>query len=254
LARIANPAYEVAWRRSGNLLAAAWFDLRGGLERCLEPGARALVWIFLGLAVGWWLTVPLHELSHVGACWAAGGRVTRLEIDPLYGGALLARWLPFVAPASAYAGRLSGFDTGGRDLVYLATDLGPYLWTLFPGVWAWRRAGRRGRGFAFGLWMPLALATFLSATGDAYEIGSLAVTRLPAWSDVANRALLRGDDLLLRAHEIGAHGAAAPWAGFVLAAALGVAWAFAWYALASAIATWLGEAPLAERSSPAAAS
>ena len=241
-------------RRLWDLLAVAWADLRGGLDRCLEKGPRALAWIFLGLAVGWWLTVPVHELSHAGACWATGGRVERLEIDSLYGGALLARWLPFVVPASEYAGRLAGFDTGGRDLTYLATDLGPYLWTLWPGVWGWRWAGRRGRGFVFGLLMPLALAPLLSLTGDAYEIGSLAVTRLPAWSDAASRALLRGDDLLLLAGELGARGAAAPRGGFVLAATLGVVWAFAWYALASALATRLGEPPLTERSAPAASS
>jgi hypothetical protein len=41
--------------------------------------------------------------------------VWRLEIDPLYGGALLARWLPFVEAGGEYAGRLSGFDTAGSD-------------------------------------------------------------------------------------------------------------------------------------------
>src|SRR5262249_20119331 len=117
-------------------------DVLCGLDRCLT-GASALPIIGLGLAAGWWLYVPVHELLHAAACAVAGGTVSRLEIDPLYGGSLWARIFPFVTSGSEYAGRLSGFDTGGSDAVYLATDLGPFLLTLVPGVWAMRWTARR---------------------------------------------------------------------------------------------------------------
>ena len=130
----------------------------------------------------------MHELLHAAACRASGGEVTRLEIDRLYGGALLARVFPFVVPASEYAGRLSGFNTRGSDLIYLATDLGPFLLTLFPGVWALRRAAAARSAALFGAALPFALAPFLSLTGDAYEIGSILATRLPPWAAPAVRA------------------------------------------------------------------
>jgi len=232
-------------RRSASLsplLAAR--DVWRGLDRCLAGGA-AFAWTAVGLVAGWWLYVPAHELLHAVACVAAGGTVSRLEIAPLYGGALLARYLPFVAPGGggeSYAGRLSGFDTGGSDLVYLATDLGPFLLTLFPGVWGLRRAAR-GHPLVFGLTLPLALAPFLSLGGDAYEIGSILVTRLPRWSDPALRKLLRGDDLAAKIASLPAT-AAAPWGGLALAASLGLAWALLVYALAGAVATALGEPPV----------
>jgi hypothetical protein len=189
--------------------------------------------------------VPVHELLHAAACRAAGGGVSRLEIAPLYGGYLFARLLPFVAPTGEgrYAGRLAGFDTRGSDLVYLATDLGPFLLTVFPGAWALRRAAARGLPLVFGLVLPLALAPFLSLGGDAYEIGSILVTRLSPWSDAAARGLLRGDDLAAKIAWLPAT-AAAPWGGLALAAALGLAWAIAVYALAGAVATALGEPPV----------
>ncbi|MDP9122753.1 MAG: hypothetical protein M3O15_15515, partial [Acidobacteriota bacterium] len=125
-------------RALGRLLTLPGREVVAGLDRCLATGWRGILWVGLGLAAGWWTYVPLHELLHAAACRAAGGTVTRLEIDPLYGGALLARVLPFVAAGRSgpYAGRLSGFDTHGSDLTYLATDLGPFILALLPGVWA----------------------------------------------------------------------------------------------------------------------
>jgi hypothetical protein len=188
--------------------------------------------VFLGLLAGWWVYVPLHELLHAAACTAAGGAVSRLEIDGLYGGALLARIFPFVVSGSEYAGRLSGFDTRGSDLIYLATDLGPFVLTLFPGVWLLRRAAAARRPLLFGASLPFAMAPFLSLTGDAYEIGSILITRLPPW---ARDGLLRGDDLFAKGAEL-ARTPGAPWAGFALAALLGAAWAFLTWALGSALA------------------
>jgi hypothetical protein len=240
-------------------------DTYRGLDRCMAAGGwRALAAIGCGLVAGWWIYVPVHELLHAAACAAAGGEVKRLEIAAAFGGAALARLLPFVAAGSGdYAGRLSGFDTHGSDLVYLATDLGPYLLTVFPGVWWLRRAARGAGGdrpfrgmFAFGAALPVALAPFLSLSGDAYEIGSIVVTRLPPWTSPAVRLLLRGDDLGLRWQAIAA--AALPaalrdgpgtavwtwWAGALLAAGLGLAWAVLTYGAGSLAAAGAGEPPL----------
>jgi len=220
-------------------LLVPFTDTLNGLDRCLDRGARGLLFAALGLLAGWWIYVPLHELLHAAACRATGGEVTRLEIDPIYGGAPLARALPFVVPASRYAGRLSGFDTHGSDLIYLATDLGPFLLTLFPGVWALRRAAAARQGLLFGIALPFALAPFLSLGGDAYEIGSILATRLPPWAAPATRALLRGDDLGKKIGELsGTPGA--PWGGALLAVLLGTLWAFGTYALAGAVARALG--------------
>jgi hypothetical protein len=217
-------------------------DVWHGLDRCLGAGARGRSLAALGLLAGWWIYVPVHELLHAAACRAAGGEVTRLEIDRIYFGAALARIFPFVVPASDYAGRLSGFDTHGSDWIYLATDLGPFLLTLFPGVWALRRAARARNALLFGAVLPFAFAPFLSLTGDAYEIGSILATRLPPWAGAATRALLRGDDLVRKLGEL-ADMPGAPWGGAILAALIGVAWAFLTYALGDVVARALGSHP-----------
>jgi hypothetical protein len=232
-------------------LIVPFLDAFHGLDRCLDRGARGLVYAALGLIAGWWLYVPVHELLHAAACWAAGGTVTRLEVDRLYGGALLARVFPFIVPASDYAGRLSGFNTHGSDLIYLATDLGPFLLTLFPGVWALRRAAAARRAAWFGAALPFALAPFLSLGGDAYEIGSILATRLPPWAAPAARSLLRGDDLVKKLGELaGVPGA--PWGGAALAALLGLAWAFLTYGLGDALARALGQGPIPAEPRPTA--
>jgi hypothetical protein len=219
-----------------------FLDAFHGLDRCLDRGTRGLALALLGLAAGWWIYVPIHELLHAGACAAAGGEVTRLEIAPQYGGGLLARIFPFVVSGGEYAGRLSGFDTRGSDLIYLATDLGPFVLTLFPGVWLLRRAGTAGRPLLFGLALPFAFAPFLSLPGDAYEIGSILVTRLPAWSGEG----LRADDLIKKAEELAAL-PDAPWGGFVLAALLGLAWAVLTCMAGGAVARMLGQRPVLRR-------
>ncbi len=208
--------------------AAPVRDVLGGMERCLEVGVKGLFLLFGGLLVGWWIYVPLHELLHAFACIVTGGTVSRLEIAPLYGGGLLAQIIPFVEAGGDYAGRLSGFDTGGNDGIYLATDFGPFLLTVFPGVWALRWAARRRSGFGFGFWLPFALAPFMSLTGDAYEIGSIVTTWLPPWSGMAE--ILRSDDIFRLFPEL-AKQASPPWFGAVLGVLIGTLWAFATYAL-----------------------
>jgi hypothetical protein len=220
-------------------------DAFHGLDHCLGGGMPALLRVALGLAVGWWVYVPLHELLHALACMATGGTVQELEISPLYGGGLLAAWIPWVTAGGEYAGRLTGFDTGGSDLVYLATDFGPFLLTLLPGVWWLRRAARAASPLAFGASVPFALAPFTSITGDAYEIGSILVTRMPPWFQVGWKDLLRGDDVLLKVEELSSAGAGASvWAGLVVAVTLGLAWAFVTYGLGGGIARLLGQPPL----------
>jgi len=223
-------------------------DLLRGLDLALAGRAAALVAVFAGLAVGWWLYVPIHELLHVAGCVATGGAVERLDLDPMYGAALLAKIFPFVSSGSEYAGRLSGFDTHGSDWTYLATDLAPFLLAIFPGFWALRRAARRGSALLFGASLPFAFAPWLSLTGDAYEIGSLAAVQLPPWAPL--RGLLLGDDVFLRYRALADVAGPAPWGGFTLAIAIGVAWALATTTLASWLATRLGEPPL---EAPAAA-
>ena len=230
----------------GRHLRSVWSDPCAGLERLVGAGGgRAFVRIFAGLFTGWWIYVPLHELLHAAGCLLAGGTVSRLEIDAFYGGALLAAVFPFVHPASEYAGRLSGFDTGGSDLVYLVTDLFPYLLTLWPGLWAVRRAGRRGQAVWFGFFLPWGLAPLISLPGDAFEIGALCVRQLPPWNRAPVRELLLSDDLFAKAGELAGLGGA-PWGGFAMAAATGAVWAFGTVALASWAAACLGETPLSD--------
>ncbi|MEM7584928.1 MAG: hypothetical protein AAF560_16160 [Acidobacteriota bacterium] len=221
-------------RGLGRFFTAPAMDVWQGMERCLEVGFRGLLLLFVGLLVGWWIYVPLHELLHAFACIAAGGTVSELEIDTLYGGGPLSKVFPFVTAGSDYAGRLSGFDTGGSDAVYLATDFGPYLLTLFPGVWALRRAAGRRQAFLFGFWMPFALAPFMSLTGDAYEIGSIVTTWIPPWAGMDE--ILRSDDIFRLFPELGKL-ANPPWGGAVVGILIGTLWAFATYALAG----WLAD-------------
>jgi hypothetical protein len=231
--------------RLGSFLKRPFMDVLQGLERCLDRGVPGLLLAMLGLAAGWWIYVPLHELLHAAACLATGGEVSRLEIGAPYGGRILAWIVPFVVPESSYAGRLSGFDTHGSDLIYLATDLGPFVLTLFPGVWALRRSAAARRPLLFGMALPFALGPFLSLTGDAYEIGSILTTNLPPWNGLAVRELLRGDDLgkmLSRLAKV----PGAPWGGAGLAFFLGVLWAYLTYGLGSAVARKLEPARSAE--------
>lgn len=216
-------------------------DLLGGLERCLESGVGALLRVFAGLLAGWWLYVPVHELLHAAGCSLAGGEVYRLEISPLYGGAVLARWLPFVEPGGPYAGRLADFDTGGSLTVHLVTTGLPFLLTLFPGVWLLRRAGRARRSFLYGLVLAPACAPFLSLSGDAYEIASLLLTRLPPWATVEWRDLLVGDDLIAVGRAVAGHGSMTAWAGLSAGALGGALWALLTYGAGGLVARALGE-------------
>jgi hypothetical protein len=215
-------------------------DYLAALGVCLAPfGFRRLAAIITSLAVAWWLYVPLHELSHAFGCLLAGGTVTRLEIDPLYGAAWLQRFFPFVAVGSEYAGQLTGFDTGGSDWVYLATDFAPFLWTIIVGVPVLRAVGRGNgrpirRCLIFGAALPLAFAPFVSLTGDYYEMGSIIVSRLAV--GVGGGVSLerwRSDDVFRLVEELSNQAgglSAVDVLGIAVAQILGAALAFATYA------------------------
>lgn len=168
-----------------------------GMERVLDVGgAGALFAVLIGMLVSWWIYVPLHELAHAYGCIVAGGSVSRLEIDTLYGGSLLSELFPFVVAGSDYAGRLSGFETGGSDAVYLFTVFAPYLLTIIVGVpmLAAMARGPRPVALLYGAAIPWAYAPYVSLVGDYYEIGSILTSRLIlGWYPTA--AQWRGDDL-----------------------------------------------------------
>jgi len=157
------------------------------LRACIDGVARAprpyvaLAATGLAMVLAWFVYTPIHELLHVLGCVATGGTVSELEIRPVYGGALLAKVFPFVVSGGEYAGRLSGFDTRGSDLVYLATDATPYLLTLLIGVPALRLCAGRSRPLLFGAGVVVGLAPFYSLPGDYYEMGSILTTRAASW-------------------------------------------------------------------------
>ncbi|MDT8408278.1 MAG: hypothetical protein RQ741_01635 [Wenzhouxiangellaceae bacterium] len=165
------------------------------------PGPASLVWLMLGLLAGWWLYVPVHEMLHVAGCLLAGGEVSRLELAPLYGGDLLAGWLPFVVSGSDYAGQLIGFDTRGSDWIYQSCVLMPYILTIFPGFWFLQRLLHavepvsRARAIAVGGSMPVVAAPLISLTGDYYESGSILASGLLAARLERDPDLWRSDDL-----------------------------------------------------------
>jgi hypothetical protein len=180
-----------------DLFARPFRDFVIGLEiqLAVRRSPATLARILAGALASWWVYVPVHELMHVLGCEVSGGSVNELQVSPLYGGALLAKWFVFVVPGGDYAGRLSGFDTGGSDLVYLATDAMPYLLTIFVGVPLLRWSGGRRRPVLFGAAIPLAFAPVYSIPGDYYEMGSILVTRAMR-GFVGDLSLLRSDDVI----------------------------------------------------------
>jgi hypothetical protein len=227
----------------------AWME---GVARAPRP-FLTLAASLLAMGLTWFLYVPVHELLHVLGCVATGGSVSELQIQPIYGGALLAELFPFVVSGGEYAGRLSGFDTHGSDLVYLATDFTPYLLSILIGVPALRQCAMRARPLLFGAAVVLGLAPFYSIPGDYYEMGSILTTRALAWATGGGGPpvfeALRSDDLLALIGDLfarpaelglGGGGEVALGAGLIaLATAAAVLLAFSTYALGSAVAAAL---------------
>lgn len=191
--------------RLRGFLTRPFLEPLAALDRLLDAADRP--WLALGLvlavtAATWLLYVPLHELLHAAGCLVSGGEVNLLEIAPLYGGALLERWLSFVRSGGDYAGRLSGFTTGRSDMTYLVTVAAPYILSVL-GVALLRRASRRCSAALLGLSLVLTLAPFVGLTGDYYEMGSILISRTAAplqtppepAAEKSGLMRIRGDDL-----------------------------------------------------------
>lgn len=214
-----------------------------------RPGRKMAV-LLVGLVVTWFVYVPIHELLHVLGCVITGGSVSELEISPWYGGSLLARWFPFVVSGGEYAGRLSGFDTHGSDLIYLATDITPYLLTILLGIPLLRAGARGWRPGLLGVAVVVGLAPFYNLIGDYYEMGSIATTRAVTWLTGGGASVafegIRSDDifkligeLCTKPGELGLEGPGAIAGGVALTAlgfVLGVLFASATYGLGVAFA------------------
>ena len=168
------------------LLKAPVHDYLEALNICLgQLKISHLVAVILSFVVSWWCYVPIHELFHAFGCIIGGGQVSRLEIAPIYGADFLKVFFPFVKSASAYAGRLSGFDTHGSDFIYLLTDFFPYTITILIGIPLLKSVSSLNtspliNNIIFGISIPLAYAPFISITGDFYEMGSILVSRVVA--------------------------------------------------------------------------
>jgi len=188
---------------------APFSDLTAAFARALpHPPWRGLVAVFVGFVVSGWVYVPIHELLHAFGCVVTGGTVTRLEIDPHYGAALLREVFPFIAVGSDYAGQLTDFDTHGNDLIYLATVFAPFLLTILFGVALLRavaRVRRPGWGpcLLIGVATPQALAPFANALGDYYEMGSIIISRVVVLLDPGLvLEARRSDDLVKTTFEL----------------------------------------------------
>ena len=211
-------------------------DYFAALDALRDRGFGALAAAGAALLLSWFAYVPIHELFHAWGCLLAGGDVTRLEIAPEYGGAMLARIFPFVVAGSRYAGQLTGFDTHGNDGIYLATVLAPFLLTIVAGMPLLRRLARPLAHPAAGPWLlgavlPFAYAPFVSVPGDYYEAGSIVVSRAAHALDPAlPLARWRGDDVLKLTRELADAGASATdWLGIAASLALGIVLALLTY-------------------------
>ena len=178
--------YEFMVKDSGKwiirIIKKPFDDYFVALNSCLaRVELKNIIAIVTTLLISWWVYVPIHELLHAFGCIAGGGQVSRLEIAPVYGAGLLEKVFPFVTSGSKYAGRLSGFDTKGSDLVYLLTDFFPYLLTIVIGIPLLKSVSNRNaspfiKSIVFGFSIPFAYAPFISITGDYYEMGSIIVS------------------------------------------------------------------------------
>lgn len=176
-------------------------DVIACLERIMIPGRpfTELLPMLLSALVTWFIYVPVHELLHAFGVLAPGGAVTVLEVAPRYGGAIMAKYIPWVVAGGEYAGRLSGFDTQGSDLIYLSCVFAPFMLSVMIGVPLVKLCMPRRRPVLFGMAIVLGLAPFYNMPGDYYEMGSIIVTRALTVFDGGSDTLLfeglRSDDV-----------------------------------------------------------
>ena len=205
---------------------------------------RAMGVMVAAMIVTWFVYVPIHELLHVLGCVGTGGTVSQLEVAPQYGGHLLAKWFDFVVCGGEYAGRLSDFDWKGSDLIYLATDFGPFVLSVVIGVPLLKLCTRRSRPLLLGAAVVVGLAPFYNVIGDYYEMGSVITTRVvtvASGGDAIAFEGIRSDDIFklagefcLRPGELGLEGPAAIVVGaalILMSFLLGIVLAFVTYAL-----------------------
>jgi hypothetical protein len=175
------------------------------------------------VAVTWMVTVPIHELLHAIGCMLSGGTVSELTIQPLYGGAILEKIIPFVRAGGNYAGQLSDFDTYGSDLSYFVTVAFPYILTLLGGLPLLAVAARAGNPLAHGVGIVHTLLPLVSLGGDFYEMGAIVATRLSGLQPGSHEAqLIRGDDLLAVITRVGESGMAGGFTRVAAALVLGI--------------------------------
>lgn len=190
-----------------------------------------------GVAIGWWLYVPIHELFHAWGCLLTGGEVSRLEISPEYGAAFLQRYFPYVAIGSDYAGQLVEFDTHGSDWIYAATVLAPFILTVYPGIPLFyyllsRPWANANQFFSLGLIAPIVVAPFVALLGDFYEIGSIIASNVGTiiYPGV-DTSIWRGDDFLLVLETVGPTATPHDWAGMIGGLVIGIVLAWLVYTL-----------------------
>ncbi len=174
-------------------------DLLASMEpifRVRHP-LRVFVLMLGAMVLTWILYVPIHELAHAYGCLWTGGDVTELQISARYGGAFYAKHFDFIVTESDYAGRLSGFETHGSDLVYLATVFLPFVMSILFGVPLLKALRGRRHPILFGMAIVIGLAPFYNLTGDYLEMGSILVTRVAtgSLSAPATFAGIRSDDV-----------------------------------------------------------
>lgn len=243
--------YSSAPMRIVQLVRRPLDDYLAALEASLAGPDRRCLWLaLLGAVLSWWIYVPIHELLHAYGCIWAGGSVSRLEIDAIYGAAWLQQLFPFVTSGSDYAGQLTGFDTRGSDLIYLATDALPFVLTILIGVPLLRSAQSASPSQAawrLGVAVPIAYAPFLSITGDYFEMGSILVSRLATWwQPIVDVSRWRSDDLFKRAGELfgSSDWSALDVAVITASALLGAVLAFLTYGLGTMLAARGPQRPL----------
>lgn len=228
------------------LIAEPASDYLAALAAMRERGLAGLALASIAFALAWFVYVPTHELFHAWGCLLAGGEVTRLEISPAYGGALLAGLFPYVVSGSNYAGQLTGFDTHGNDAIYLATVLAPFLLSIFIGVPVLKRTAlpmtrSAWRPWLLGAAVPVAYAPFVSLVGDYYEAGSILASRAARWFDpTLSLKRWRSDDVFKLVRELADAGATSlDWLGVGASAMAGVMLALLTYQIGARFATWL---------------
>jgi hypothetical protein len=182
-------------RAPGAVLRALADLANAALLTAQGPGLRPVRFLLLCVAA-WFVYTPIHELLHVAGCVLTGGAVRELQLSARYGGHLLARVFDFVRVEGDYAGRLTGFDTGGSDLCYLATTFAPYVLTPLVGFPLLALGIRRRALLPTAVGLIVGAAPLVGLFGDYYELGSILVTRAARpLSGGFDPTVLRSDDL-----------------------------------------------------------